>query len=181
MLEDARRIFNAIANVITRGVIDRIDPDGAFAQVEGLSGHVTPEVEVFQPQGVHFKAPTGADVVLVSPTGDTGNAVAFAAARDSLPEDSLGSGEGGLHYLGEFKVFIAADGTVHLGQKDPTDFVALASKVDAALSAIVTYINGHTHPVATTGTATAQSGTASAPVSPLASQAPVGSVIVKAR
>jgi len=175
---DMRKTLNMIANVVTRAVINRIDPDGAFAQIVGLSGHTSPEVEVFQPQGLWFKVPKDADCLVLAPTADTGSAVVgLAHDRAALPEDILmGEGEGGLHYMGEWKVYLAADGTLHLGQKGPVDFVALASKVDAALTAMETWASTHVHTGVTTGPGS--SGPAAAPPTP---HTPVGSTVVKAQ
>jgi hypothetical protein len=44
----------------------------------------------------------------------------------------------------------APEGQIWLGD-NPSDFVALASKVDSAVTAIVNYINSHTHPTAAPG------------------------------
>lgn len=71
-------------------------------------------------------------------------------------------------------------GTVTVG-KGATDFAALSSKVDAAVAAIVSFINSHTHAVSTTGSATAQTGTAAAVASPLASQPSSKAVVLKAK
>lgn len=66
----------------------------------------------------------------------------------------------------------APAGEIWLGD-NPSDFVALASKVDSAITTIVNYINTHTHP-------TAAAGPPSVPTAPL-SPAPgaVGSTHVK--
>lgn len=136
-------------NLIGRGMVTLSSADGATAQVKRMSGRVTPDVEVFQPQGVHFRLPTNAEGAMVSPAGVADNAVLVGASdRRNLPSESIELGEGGLHYLGTYKVFLNADGTVCLGDKEATDFVALASLVDARITAIVTALNTHTHAVA---------------------------------
>lgn len=58
-------------------------------------------------------------------------------------------------------------------------WVALANLVDARIAALVTAMNGHTHAVSTTGTALAQTGSAAASPSAVASQATVASATVK--
>lgn len=75
--------------------------------------------------------------------------------------------------IGKGATTIEIDGsTINLAGN--SDFVALASKVDACMASI----KSHTHPVATTGSATAQTGTAAA--SPALSSLPAtGSAIVK--
>lgn len=70
--------------------------------------------------------------------------------------------------------------TVSLWSKTATDFVALASKVDARVGALEAAFATHAHVVATTGTATAQSGTAAPVVPPYAPGSPTGSTKVKA-
>ncbi len=175
---DAERRLNAgLAAVVQRGMVDRVEPDGAQLQALGLSGRPTPELEHFEPQGWHSKPPAGADLLLLSPCGDSGNSVAaLAHARAQQPVDpTMLDGECGMHLLGEFKVYVAADGSVHLGMKMAPDFVGLASKIDAALAALVTWATTHTHPVPSLGT----SGVSETPVGPAAS-VPVGSLVVKA-
>lgn len=66
-------------------------------------------------------------------------------------------------FEGGSAVHVKPGGEVHLGDDPAPDFVALAQKVMTALNAIQLKFDAHTHVVATTGTATAQSGTA-APV-----------------
>ena len=125
-------------NMLQRAMIDR-PGDGSVVQVEGLGGRPVPDVEHLQPQGVHFKAPVGAEGLLAAPGGVADTAVLVCASdRRSVPAEDIEEGEGGLHYLGAWKVFLAEDGTLHLGTKVPEeedgDFVALASKVDAFIA-----------------------------------------------
>jgi hypothetical protein len=87
------------------------------------------------------------------------------------------------------KVIIGQDGgtaQIRIGAGDielghpAGDYVALANKVNAAISTIVNAFNSHTHPVSTTGSATAQTGIADVVISPI-SPAPssVASTLVK--
>jgi phage gp45-like len=132
-----QKVKVAMANSITRCLINRSGADGFDVQMTWLSGRTTPDVENFQPQGVHFRVPAKSEAVAVSPGGIADNVVVVGASnRKALPEDELGEGEGGLHYLGEYKVFLAANGTVSLGAKDASDYVALASLVKDELDAL---------------------------------------------
>lgn len=70
---------------------------------------------------------------------------------------------------------------VYLGDVDATDFVALASLVLARLDHITNKFNAHTHPVSTTGTAAAQTGTAAITPSPMSAPASVAADLVKAQ
>jgi hypothetical protein len=58
--------------------------------------------------------------------------------------------------------------------------LAVAELVSARLDAIQTKFDAHTHTVATTGTASAQTGTAAAPASPIGTLAPVACAKLKA-
>lgn len=64
------------------------------------------------------------------------------------------------------------DATVHVGGAAASQFVALASLVDARLSAIRTWLNTHTHPT--------PSGASSAPSTPLGAQDSVAATKAKA-
>jgi hypothetical protein len=63
------------------------------------------------------------------------------------------------------RIQITPAGDVLAGGVSGHDFVALAAKVDARLAAIQSKFDAHTHVVSTTGSASAQSGTAAAPAS----------------
>lgn len=70
-------------------------------------------------------------------------------------------------FNGGGNVRVKPNGEVHLGQENPSDFVALATATHDAIDALrttvnslVTAYNTHTHLVSTTGTAAAQTGTA---------------------
>lgn len=64
---------------------------------------------------------------------------------------------------------------------DVTQFAAIAEKVQQALDDIKAAFNSHTHAVATTGSATAQSGTAAPVTSPIATLGPVAAQNVKVK
>jgi phage gp45-like len=188
-----QKVKVAMANSITRCLINRSGADGFDVQMTWLSGRTTPDVENFQPQGVHFRVPAKSEAVAVSPGGIADNVVVVGASnRKALPEDELGEGEGGLHYLGEYKVFLAEDGTVSLGAKDASDYVALASLVDGQISALKADITalkaaivagftagGASPPAYAGGTAQVNAFNTPAAAIPTAA-APTGSTIVKA-
>lgn len=130
-----RSIGVQLQNLIVRGVVSRA---GHKYQVKWLGDRVTPPVENFQPQGLYFRAPVGSECAAISPTGDTANAVLIGLhKRSAEPTDTIPEGAGGLHYLGTFGVYLAPDGTVHLGGGvAASDFVALAAKVTTQLNVL---------------------------------------------
>jgi hypothetical protein len=131
-----RRIENKQRTMVQRALVNK--PAGADAQTKTVGGRLSDNVEHFQGQGVHFQAPKGAEGVCFNVCGEADSAVLLAAGdRRALPSDPLSPlapGEGGLHYMGAFKVFLSFDGKLSLGEKMPDDFVALASKVDEELA-----------------------------------------------
>lgn len=118
-----------ILNTCLRSKADR---EGQFVSVRGRT---YPDVERIEPQGVHFALAPDAQGLLHAPGGEVSAVVAGNHSGD-VPSDVLAPGEGGLHYLGTFKVFVDAAGMTHLGAKVTTDFVALASKVDAGFAQV---------------------------------------------
>lgn len=136
-----------VQNVVRAAVIDQ---PGATPQARYFSGRVVAELRHMEPQGLHFRPPKDAQGLLLSPAADVSDA-RLVDAQGAVPSDTLASGEGGLHLLGTFKVFLDSDGTLHLGQKDPTDYVALASLVNARITQLradITTLIGATAAVA---------------------------------
>lgn len=141
-------LFSQLATLIKRVVVDL---PGAAPQVLHAGGQVLPDVEYFEPQGLHFRPPKAAQGLALSPGAVVSSAVTINLSGP-VPNTQLDPGEGGLHYLGSWKLFLAKDGTLHWGDKDPGDWVALASKVDAELTkikadldAVRTGFAAHTH------------------------------------
>lgn len=141
-------------------------------QVEQVNGELDDQVEYWQPYGVSFRPPVDSEVLFASVAGDRGFAVATVMQKRDQRPKNVNSGEGGLYYMGEWKVFLADDGSVHLGTKDPSDYVALASLVKAELDAIKLYLDAHTH--------THAMGPTGPPAAPMPDPGEVGSTTIKA-
>jgi hypothetical protein len=97
----------------------------------------------------------------------------------------IGEGEGGLHYLGAWRVYINGAGEVHVGAKVAADAAALASVVDAELtaikadlSALTALLVGHTHAGVLAGAAVSGTSPAFAAYTPH-TPSPVGSNVLK--
>lgn len=132
-IEHIRKLRVLLQNLVTRVVIDRAD--GMTYQAIWGGGRVTSGLEHLETQGVHFRVPADAGGVVVAAGGQR-EAGVLLVSGGIVPQEEIGPGEGGLHYLGEWKLFLRSDGLLCLGEKLPTDWVALASKVDAELSKI---------------------------------------------
>lgn len=172
-------LYRKLQNIVRRAFVDRT---GIKPSLVHVGDSITPDVENMQPQGLHFIAPRNAQGALLAPSAVTSSAFVVGLGGD-VPTDAAAPGEGGLHYLGAFKVFLAADGKLSLGSKLPADFVALASLVDDRLQKIQSKFDAHTHPAITTATvglAGPATVTVSAPGSPISALASVASVKVRA-
>jgi hypothetical protein len=75
---------------------------------------------------------------MLAPGGDP--SVAMVIGLDGTRPAAPAEGEGGLHYLGTWKIFLAADRTTHVGRKDPDDWAAIASTVDSLFNQVNTQI-----------------------------------------
>lgn len=130
---ELRQLGVKLRNLVIRAVVDR---PGRSYQVKHLGDRVASGVQMLQPQGLHFQAPAGAQGLLMSPVGELSSAV-LVAAQGTLPTATLEPGEGGLHLLGTYKVYLDSGGKVHLGGGTAgSDFVALAAKVEAQLNVL---------------------------------------------
>ncbi len=143
-----QKLERMIRGVVSRAIVNSRAASKLY-QVLWLDDRVSADVEYFEPQGVHFNAAGDAVGALLSPGGNKSASVLLCASGAS-PSDATAPGEGGLHYLGTYKVFCKADGTLALGAYAPADFVALASRVNAELDMLKTAIAGWT-PVALDG------------------------------
>jgi hypothetical protein len=163
-------ILAALRSMIVRVKVNR---SGQKPQLAWLGVRLSPETEIMRPQGVYFLEPADAQGVMVCPGGDPSVGVGVGVGGD-LPSDPAAAGEGGLHYLGAWKVYLNTAGEVHLGQQIAPDFVALASLVTAQLNAIRTQYNAHTHLSAAPASPTG------APVIPMTAIGNVAATKVKA-
>lgn len=131
---DVARLARKLTAVIQRIVVEGRSSASRWYQVSHAAG-VSADVEHMEPQGLHFSVPRDAGGLMLAP-GAVRAATVVIDAQGSVPGDLIEAGEGGLHYLGTWSVFLARDGTVHVGGREPGDFAALASRVDAEISGL---------------------------------------------
>lgn len=130
MIEQLRRLRVRLENAITRAVLDRSDANGRFLQLLWGGDRVSADVEHLEPQGLHVRPPAGASAVLLAPGGSRAGALALGVGAD-VPADGIEAGEGGLHYLGAYRVFMKANGEVHLAAMIATKSAAVGETVDS--------------------------------------------------
>lgn len=175
-MSTVRKALNRAATLITRVLVDRSSDTGKVPPVQVNRYGKPAVVEHLQPQGLYFRAPIGAEGVMLAPAGSTSNAVLLAAVdRDQWPAGGdIADGEGGLHYLGSWKVYLDKDGITHLGSNAGETEASRDDKVQDELKAIrdtlndlITAYNAHIH----TTTAVVATGGATGVISPTASTA----------
>jgi hypothetical protein len=155
-------------------------------QLQGAAVPPLADVPVMTPGNLHRPLAAGDSVTVLFSEEDftlwwTSGSVSAPAAlmRHGLHAIAIpGLNRSPLTVTGGHTTLIADE--LRLGSDSAANFVALANLVDARISAIVTALNGHTHTVATTGTAAAQTGTAAANPSAISAQASVAATKVKA-
>lgn len=155
-MSEFSKMVGRVVNAIRTAVVERVDDahDVQELQTTALEDEVDDAVPHYQPLGISFTPAAGAEVLIVSVGSDTANRIALAAqARGKRPTDAA-EGCGGIFRPldGTWALYVDDDGTVHLGAKDPDDFVALASVADSRLDALeqglsdlITAYNAHIH------------------------------------
>lgn len=183
-----KRLRAQILAMITRVQVDKSADGSKVPEVQIVRYGKASVVEQFQPQGLYFRAPPSAEGLLLNAGGSSSSAVLLDAQdRDTWPAGgNIEDGTGGLHYLGDWKVFLDADGVLHLGTKTGESLISRDDKIQeelarvkSELDAIKSAFDAHIH----TTTATVGSGPAvgviSAPTSSLPAPADPGPTAAK--
>lgn len=176
------RLKARVDAMVTRAVIE-IVKDGLKTQrlrLSLLADEVADDVEHFQPYGLSFSPPAGAEALALTVGGTRLHTVAICAQHPGERPTETPPRCGGLYTRKAWRVYVDADGLVHLGAQTGAEFVALAAKVEVELQAIRDAFDGHTHAVSTTGSASAQTGTAAATTDKLGQAGSVAASKVKA-
>lgn len=148
-----------VANMIGRCNVLLVEVGGLRLQIE-VMGVPIPDAEHHQPYGFYSVPLPGATGVAVFPNGDQGHPlVPVVSDRRYRPKDAK-PGEAGLHNHVGLRLAMLPDRTI---EARSTDGHAERLPTLADYNRLLDAFNAHVHFVATTGSATAQSGT-SAPI-----------------
>lgn len=173
-----RQVLEVLQGVFGFGKITRSTGHGVYDTDGEISEAETPECERWGDAAVLSRPQVGAEVKYIQ----LGDERVILATREPRWQVDVAPGEVVVRAMGaESPAYIRLkpDGRcevvatrIDLGAANLAGslLVAIGALVDARIANIVTWANTHTHPVATTGSAAAQSGTASATASPLATQ-----------
>lgn len=137
-----------VNGMVKRGVVRRVT-DGARQQLLQLSlgvDEVADEVEHLQPFGLSFVPPAGAEVAALAVGGNADYILALGATSRAHRPTGANEGEGGLHTLDGWKVFLDDEGNVFIGgdAAGATVKIARADRVEAELAAIRTTLDSLT-------------------------------------
>lgn len=177
------RLKNKILTLIARAIVDRSSDASKVPQVQIARFGKAALVDVMQPQGLYFRAPAGSEGVALNAGGMSSNAVLVSAQdRTTWPAGGgIEDGEGGLHYLGDWKVFLDADGVLHLGTDAGEAFISRDDKIQTELKALrstlnslISKYNTHVHITTATPGTSATPGILDATVSQATAPAAVG-------
>lgn len=128
-----------LVGMLVRGIVTLVDDTKKVQQVQAellVPGQAPDEIEVAMPFGFTSKPPKSVEAIFGAIGASRANTVLMGWLDRARPK-GLEDGEAGLHYLGEFKVFLKNDGSLRLGSKDATKLIALAEKIDGAFNALV--------------------------------------------
>lgn len=145
-MTELRELWGAVRGVVVDTVIESWDTIAGHVKAKWAgNARITPNVEPLFPQGVYFGIPAGARGVLLAPLADPSRAKALV--QGDVPPTLLGfddatpvmlqEGEGGLHFLGTWQVFVHSDGVILGGV--PTDAIfplARSDRTEVVLQAI---------------------------------------------
>lgn len=121
---------STITLVIDSGKIQRI-------QVQGEDDEDVLELELLQPYGLTSVPPEGSEVIAVQPDGDPDQAVALAAMHPDHRPTGLEPGDVAMYRQGHgIRIYLAEDGTVHVGKRNPRARAACDDSVEAELGKI---------------------------------------------
>jgi phage baseplate assembly protein V len=141
-----RRLESRLNGMIARAVVATVN-DALKTQRIQLTIRGDNEVanaEHFQPYGLSFVPPSGSEAVALAVAGARSHTVAICAQHPDKRPKGSDEKTGGLYTEGEWRLFIDADGIVHIGQEVgaafiPRDdlvqqqFVALKNAINAAV------------------------------------------------
>lgn len=127
ILDDLRQVRLRVDAMVARAVVEMVNDTlkTQRLQITVMDDDPDDDVEYFQPYGVSFVPPAGAEVIALAPSGSRDGTVAICA---QLPGDRPTGGKartGGLYTAGSWRVFIDDAGVVCVGADDSDQRIPL--------------------------------------------------------
>lgn len=160
-----RPLATRIANIAARATVKLVN-DGKkqqLVQLGALPGETIDDAEHFQPYGFSSVPLGGGEAVVIFPNGDRAHALVVAVADRRYRPTGGEPGEVTVYNNTGAKMTLTKDGDIIAEPAPGRSFIVRSPGGTEEPLVTRSEFNAHTHAVATTGTSTAQSGTAAAP------------------
>lgn len=160
-----RPIATRVANTVARAVVHLVDDSTMLQllQVGVLADETVEGAEHHQPYGFSSVPLAGAEAIVVFPNGDRGHPLVISASDRRYRPRGGAPGEVTMYHHGGARVTMLANGNVMV-RAAPGAHVLIDDGSGTTHPLVTTAeFNAHTHAVSTTGTSSAQTGTAAAP------------------
>jgi phage baseplate assembly protein V len=147
-----RQLRFRLNSMVMRGVLELVNDrlKTQRLQLTILADEVVDDVEHMQPYGLSFVPPAGAECIALAPGGSRAHTVAICVQH---PEERPRGGDprtGGLYTKAEWRLFIDAEGHLHLAAQTGAAKMARADRTDAELKRLWDLVSGFS-PVAQDG------------------------------
>ncbi len=142
IIDDLRQVRLRVDALVARAVVELVNDTlkTQRLQVTVLADDPEDDVEHFQPYGVSFVPPAGAEAIALAPSGSREGTVVICVQHPDHRPRGGDAGTGGLYTAGQWRVFIDPDGNVHLGAEAGAAKLARDDRTEAALNEIWTVL-----------------------------------------
>jgi phage gp45-like len=133
-----RRTRARVDVMVTRAVVELVNDKlkTQRVQLSILEGEVVSNIEHFQPYGLSFTPPAGAEAIALAVQGSRSHTVAICVQHpDERPKD-VPPRAGGLYTAGEWRLFVDAAGVLCVGAKDSPQHIPLGDLLVAQIKAL---------------------------------------------
>jgi phage baseplate assembly protein V len=138
-------LFARVRGLISRAVVEKVDEEKLQAvQVSGIDDELRDGVERFGEFGLASVPPKGSECLLLSVGASRAHLVIVAVEDRRVRPTTLQEGEVALYTDNGVRIYCKTDGEIHLGSS-PSDYAALASKVDERIGALEQWAIAHGH------------------------------------
>lgn len=127
--------------VLQRLIVRLTKDEGAVQRMQLEGERLGEEADVVEfesmlPYGFAAHPPEGSEAIVGHVDGDASQGVILTAQHRGYRPKGLKEGEAGLHFLGEFKVFLGDDGKLHLGAREGAEQAVLGESLKGWLEAM---------------------------------------------
>lgn len=160
-----RPLKTRLASMIVRGVVELVDDSKRLQllQIGGFEGGPLDDGEHFQQYGFSSNPLPGAEVVAIFPNGDRAHPLIVAGGDRRTRPTGGDPGDVTLYHYAGAKIRLLESGDVEVSPGPSGKVYARTEGGGSEPLVTVSQFNAHTHPVSTTGSSSAQTGTAAAP------------------